>query len=92
MYLNLLRYNFDCEQEADLAVSGISISQARAEAIDYSMQYHMEYTAVAIKVESNKLLYFTKPLSGYMYLLLILYMENVDPWLLFRRYMMYPLE
>ena len=50
-------------------MAGITITGARSTAVDFSIPYHMEPAAVAIKVVANKWLYFVKPLSLNLYCL-----------------------
>ena len=59
-------------QEADLAMTGITITYSRSTVVDFSIPYHMEASALAIKVESNKLLFFIKPLQWSLYILYIM--------------------
>ena len=67
-----------------MAISGITISVSRLQAVDFTIPYMQEPSAVAIKIFSNKWLYFLDPLSTgllavYMLMPLIL---GVVAWLL----------
>ena len=61
-----------CIQEADLAIAGISITSQRTTAVDFTQPYYIEPLAVALKVTTNKWLYFVKPLHIYVYMALAL--------------------
>lgn len=53
-------------QEADIALSGLGITDARLQVVDFTLSYHIETSAVAIKLKSNKMLYFVQPVSLWM--------------------------
>lgn len=54
-----------------MAIGGITITNSRATAVDFTVPYHIETYGVALKVNSNKWLYFIKPLSGTLYIILL---------------------
>ena len=54
-----------------MAIAGISIQYERSKAVDFTVPYHTDHQAVAVKLTSNKWLYFIKPLSTTMYILVV---------------------
>ena len=44
-------------------MSGLSVTPARSHVVDFSHSYWTERSAVAIKLKSNKSLYFVRPLA-----------------------------
>ncbi|ELT97865.1 hypothetical protein CAPTEDRAFT_204388 [Capitella teleta] len=56
------------DNEADVAVSCLSITKARTQVVDFSKAYWIERSAVAIKLESDNSLYFVYPLALNVYL------------------------
>ncbi|ELT92333.1 hypothetical protein CAPTEDRAFT_191211 [Capitella teleta] len=58
--------------EVDLAMAGITITASRSTASDFTYRYHTEPSVVAVKVDTNKSLYFIRPLKGLLVLLYLL--------------------
>jgi hypothetical protein len=55
----------------DFAISGISVSASRLEAVDFTFPYWNEPSAVALKLRSNKWTYFTDPLQTNLWLIFL---------------------